>query len=53
MSAMEINILCDTGFEDTFSEEWLNTIASRTLRFEGKTEVEMGILITGQEKFRN
>lgn len=52
MSAMEINILFDTGFEHIFSEEWLDTIASRTLRFEGKTEVEMGILITGQEKIQ-
>ena len=46
---MEISVLFDPGFEDSLPEEWLSGIAETTLKAENKTEVELGILITGQE----
>ncbi len=49
---MEINILFDIGFEDCLPEDWLRTIAASALSYEGKTGIEMGILITGQEKIQ-
>ncbi len=49
---MEINILFDTGFEQTADKVWLRDVAKAVLSAEGKLDAELGILITGQDKIR-
>lgn len=49
---MEINILFDDGFDSVLDEDWLRTLAGVVLRTEGQANVEMGVLITGQEQIR-
>ena len=53
MDCMEINVTCDSVFEDCPSEEWLCKIALKTLSAEGVYDnAEMGLLITGQERIQ-
>ena len=46
---MEVSVLFDEGFEGSLPEAWLSEVARGTLAAEGKTDVELGILITSQE----
>jgi len=47
---MEINVLFDADFEKSINEAWLRSVATVALTAEHQADVEMGILITGQEK---
>jgi probable rRNA maturation factor len=47
---MEVNILLDDGFESVLDETWLRAVACTALQSEKQPEVEMGVLITGQEQ---
>ena len=49
---MEINVLFDEGFEGASTRHWLIEVAGKALTAENQTDVEMGILITGQERMR-
>jgi probable rRNA maturation factor len=49
MNDVEISVLFDEGFENSLPEAWLSEVAQGTLQAEGKTNIEMGILITSQE----
>ena len=49
---VEISILFDPGFENTLDNEWLYRLATKALQTENLIDVEMGILITGQEQIR-
>jgi probable rRNA maturation factor len=49
---MEINILFDNAFEGCVPEKWLRDIAGQVLSCEGKNDIEMGILVTGQERMQ-
>lgn len=48
----EIDVLFDEGFETALDEDWLRSVAVAALQAEHQTDVEMGILITGQERIR-
>jgi probable rRNA maturation factor len=50
MEVMEVNVFYDTGFEDAFPREWLESIAEKVLSSENQPDAELGIVITGQEK---
>jgi probable rRNA maturation factor len=49
---MEVNILFDNAFEGCVPEKWLRDIAGQVLSCEGKNDIEMGILVTGQERMQ-
>jgi len=49
---MEVNILFDTGFEQTVRKSWLRKIAQAVLTAENRLDAELGIVITGQDKIR-
>jgi probable rRNA maturation factor len=52
IDAMEINVLFDDEFEGILDEVWLREVAMKSLTAEDQIDVEMGILITGQDKIR-
>jgi probable rRNA maturation factor len=49
---MEINVLFDKGFERVLDKRWLREVALKALTAESQADVEIGILVTGQEKIR-
>ena len=52
ISQMEINVLLDEGFKKALDKAWLRNVAQEVLKAEGQSNVEMGILITGDERIK-
>ena len=49
---MEINVLFDDGFEHMVDAGWLREVAAAVLVAEEKSDAELGVVVTGQDRIR-